>query len=51
VQVALSGDVAKMNRLLGLGIPDVADDGLTALAHAVSRPMVRALLEAGATTQ
>ena len=45
-----------MNLLLGLGIPpDVADaDGLTALAHAVSRndePMARALLEAGATPQ
>jgi ankyrin repeat protein len=54
VQVALTGDVRKMNLLLGLGIPpDVADaDGLTALAHAFSRnddPMARALLAAGAT--
>ena len=56
VQVALTGDVRKMKLLLGLGIPpDVTGaDGLTALAHAVSRndvPMAQALLEAGATPQ
>lgn len=56
VQVALTGDVRRMNLLLGIGIPaDAVDsDGLTALAHAVARndvAIARTLLEAGATPQ